>query len=163
MDLEPARDERGFFSRSWCSKEFAEQGLNANLVQCNLSYNERKGTLRGMHYQLPPHEEVKLVRCVRGSIFDVIVDLRPDSPSYRHWQAVELSAENRRALYIPEGMAHGFLTLTDASEVFYQMSSWFEPQSSTGLRWNDPAIGIQWPDQPGCISQKDQAYPDLVL
>ena len=162
VDLEPMRDERGFFSRSWCSKEFDDQGLNADLVQCNLSYNKHMGTLRGMHFQLAPHEEVKLVRCVRGSMFDVIVDLRPDSPTYCRWQGVELNSENRSALYIPGGLAHGFLTLTDETEVFYQMSSWFEPTSSAGIRWNDPAIDIHWPNQPTCISQKDQDYPDFV-
>ncbi|MDT8375596.1 MAG: dTDP-4-dehydrorhamnose 3,5-epimerase [Mariprofundaceae bacterium] len=160
---EVVRDERGFFARSWCSREFESRGLNPALVQCNISYNDKKGTLRGMHFQLPPHEEAKLVRCVRGSIFDVIIDLRPDSPTYCRWQGVELNEENRKALYIPEGFAHGFLTLTDDTEVLYQMSSWFVPDSAAGIRWDDPAIAIDWPDEPRCVSKKDRGYPDFVI
>lgn len=163
IDIEPMNDERGFFTRSWCSKEFEKRGLNSDLVQCNISYNRKKGTLRGMHFQLPPHGEVKVVRCVRGAIFDVIVDLRPDSFTYCRWQGIDLNESNRRALYIPEGFAHGFLTLTDDAEIFYQMSSGFVPGSASGIRWDDPAISICWPDQPQCISEKDMAYPDFVI
>nr|WP_241697592.1 dTDP-4-dehydrorhamnose 3,5-epimerase [Mariprofundus sp. NF] len=155
-------DERGFFARSWCRDEFEEHGLNSNLVQCNISYNSSKGTLRGMHFQLPPHEEAKLVRCIRGAIYDVIVDLRPASPTYCQWQGVELNESNRSALYIPEGFAHGFLTLTDDAEVFYQMSSVFVPGSAAGIRWDDPTFAIHWPEQPQCLSDKDQTYPDFV-
>lgn len=163
IDIEPAMDERGFFARSWCRKEFEKHGLNSDLEQCNISFNKKKGTLRGMHFQLPPHAEAKLVRCVRGAIYDVIIDLRFSSPSYCSWQAVELSDNNRRALYIPEGFAHGFLTLTDDTEIFYQMSSSYVPGHSTGIRWDDAAIGIKWPDKPRCISMNDQAYPDFIL
>ena len=162
INIEPLKDKRGFFARSWCQKEFEAHGLNAELVQCNISYNKERGTLRGMHFQTPPHEEAKLVRCVRGAIYDVIVDLRPDSPTYLKWQGLELSSTNRLALYIPEGFAHGFLTLTDDAEVFYQMSSWFVPDSTAGIRWDDPAIAIDWPTQPQCISKKDQGYPDFA-
>jgi dTDP-4-dehydrorhamnose 3,5-epimerase len=160
IDLEPMADERGFFSRSWCRQEFEAHGLNSDLVQCNISYNNKKGTMRGMHFQLPPHEEAKLVRCVRGAIYDVIVDLRPNSSTYCDWQGVELNETNRRALYIPEGFAHGFLTLTNDAEVFYQMSSWFVPGSASGIRWDDPVIAIAWPGEPVCISDKDLSYPD---
>ena len=143
--IEPERieDERGFFARTWCRDEFERHGLNPRLVQCNVSYNARRGTLRGMHYQAKPHEEAKLVRCTRGAIYDVIVDLRPDSPTYRQWVAAELTAENRRMLYIPEGFAHGFQTLADETEVFYQMSELFHPESARGVRmttrpWGSP-------------------------
>ncbi len=163
IDPERIEDERGFFARSWCQKEFEAHGLNPDLVQCNISYNRKKGTLRGMHFQLPPHEEAKLVRCVRGAIYDVIIDLRLDSATFRRWQGVELNEANRRAVYIPKGFAHGFITLADDTEVFYQMSSWFVPGSTAGIRWDAPAIGISWPAQPQCISEKDQSYPDFVI
>ncbi|MDY7055159.1 dTDP-4-dehydrorhamnose 3,5-epimerase [Limnospira fusiformis] len=158
IELEPIQDERGFFSRSWCQKEFSERGLNSNLVQCNISFNRHKGTLRGMHYQAKPHEEAKLVRCTMGAIYDVIIDIRPDSPTFKQWVAVELTAENRRMLYIPEGMAHGFETLTDNTEVFYQMSEFFYPDSARGLRWNDPTFAIQWLGTHFIISKKDNSY-----
>lgn len=161
IDIEPMKDDRGFFARSWCQKEFEERGLNSNLVQCNISYNEKRGTLRGMHFQLAPFEEEKLVRCVHGSIYDVIVDLREESSTYKQWVGVVLSAENRRSLFVPKGFAHGFLTLSDNAEVFYQMSSEFVAGSDKGLRWDDPAIAISWPNKPQCISVKDQAYKDL--
>ncbi|MDX8392430.1 MAG: dTDP-4-dehydrorhamnose 3,5-epimerase [Mariprofundaceae bacterium] len=163
IDIEPMQDERGFFARSWCKNEFARHGLNSDLQQCNISYNNKKGTLRGMHYQRPPHEEVKLVRCVRGAIYDVIVDLRADSATFLRWQGVKLSEKNRSALYIPEGFAHGFLTLSDAVEVVYQMSSCFVSGSAAGIRWDDPTIGINWPHQPRCISEKDKLYADVVI
>jgi dTDP-4-dehydrorhamnose 3,5-epimerase len=156
--LEPHCDERGFFARSWCQREFAERGLNPRLVQCNISFNAHKGTLRGMHYQAAPHAEAKLVRCTRGSIYDVIIDLRADSPTYKKWVAITLTAHNRRMLYIPEGCAHGFITLEDDTEVFYQMSEFYEPQSARGVRWNDPAFGIPWPVEVEVISERDASY-----
>lgn len=145
IELEPIVDERGFFARSWCATEFAAHGLNPRLVQCSVSFNKRRGTLRGMHYQVKPHEEAKLVRCTMGAIYDVLVDLRPASAGYRKWFAVELSVANRRMVYCPEGVAHGFQTLTDDAEVFYQMSELHHPESARGLRWDDPAFGIEWP------------------
>ena len=161
IDMERLEDERGFFARTWCRKEFEAQGLNATLVQCNLSSNHRRGTLRGMHYQAPPSGETKLVRCTRGVVYDVIVDLRPASPTYLKWEAFELSAENRRQLFVPEGLAHGFQTLEDDSEVFYQMSEFYAPESARGLRWNDPTVGIEWPLEPSSISEKDSSLPLL--
>jgi dTDP-4-dehydrorhamnose 3,5-epimerase len=159
--LEQHTDERGFFARSWCQKEFEAHGLNPRLVQCNISFNARKGTLRGMHYQAAPHAEAKLVRCTRGAIYDVVVDLRPGSPTYRNWIAAELSATNRRMLYIPEGCGHGFLTLEDETEVFYQMSEFYHAESARGVRWNDPAFRIDWPERIEVISERDGAYPDF--
>ena len=161
IDMEPIEDERGFFARSWCREEFEAHGLNPQLAQCNISFNKRKGTLRGMHYQKPPHEEAKLVRCTMGAIFDVIIDLRPGSSTCNQWLGTELTAKNRRMLYIPEGCAHGFLTLEDATEVFYQMSTHYVPDSASGVRWDDPAFNINWPEQPQMISQRDQSYPDF--
>lgn len=162
VEPEPIADERGFFARTWCEQEFAAQGLNPRLVQCSISYNHRKGTLRGMHYQTKPHEEVKLVRCTQGAIYDVLLDLRADSPAFLRWQSVELTAQNRRMLYIPEGVAHGFQTLTDAAEVFYQMSEFFHSESARGVRWNDPAFGIEWPSDERTISLRDQQYADFA-
>lgn len=159
IEMEPIRDERGFFARSFCREEFAAHGLNPGLVQCSVSFNEKRGTLRGMHWQAKPHEEAKLVRCTLGAIYDVILDLRPDSPAFRHWIAVELSAENHRALYIPEGCAHGFQTLADNSEVFYQMSGFYHPGCARGVRWDDPAFGIEWPVAEPILSRKDRDYP----
>lgn len=163
--VEPERieDERGFFARSWCQTEFREHGLNPHLVQCNISFNRWKGTLRGMHYQAAPHEEAKLVRCTMGAIYDVIIDLRPDSPTLRRWTAVELNAVNRRMLYIPEGFAHGFQTLADDTEVFYQMSVAYVGEATRGVRWDDPAFGIKWPEaEVRTISMRDSEYPDLA-
>jgi dTDP-4-dehydrorhamnose 3,5-epimerase len=161
IELDTIHDERGFFARSWCSTEFAEHGLNSRLVQCNVSRNRAKGTLRGMHYQAPPHEEAKLVRCTLGAIFDVMIDMRPSSSTYLKWFGAELSAENHRSLYIPEGFAHGFLTLTDESEVFYQMSEFYAPQAARGLRWDDPLLAISWPGPVAVISERDRTYPDF--
>jgi len=155
VDLQLQEDERGFFSRSWCQNEFTEHGLNPHLVQCNVSFNLKKGTLRGMHYQAEPFPEAKLVRCTMGAIYDVIIDLRPDSVTFKNWFGVELSAQNRRGLYIPFGFAHGFQTLVDNSEVFYQMSEFFYPECSRGVRWDDPAFGIMWPIFDMTISEKD--------
>ena len=162
IDIEPIEDERGLFARSWCREEFEAHGLNPELAQCNISFNKKRGTLRGMHYQKPPHEEAKLVRCTLGAIFDVIIDLRPDSSTYKQWVGEKLTAQNRRMLYIPEGFAHGFLTLEDATEVFYQMSTPYVPDSASGIRWDDPAINITWPiEKDLMISEKDGAYAYL--
>lgn len=164
IDLEPREDERGFFARAWCQREFAEHGLETRIVQSNLSYNRRKGTLRGMHYQAPPHEEVKLVRCIRGSIFDVIIDLRPGSPTFKQWVGVELTATNRQMLYVPRGFAHGFQTLEDDTEVFYHVSEFYTPGAERGVRWNDPQFRITWPAvEKRILSPKDQSWPDFVL
>jgi len=162
VDLDRFDDHRGSFLRSWCRREFAAHGLETDFVQGNISINPRKGTLRGMHYQLPPHDEVKLVRCVRGAILDVIVDLRPGSPTWREWVGVELTAEAWRMLYIPEGFAHGFQTLTDDVEVTYQVSNYYEPGAARGIRYDDPAIGIVWPAPVGPISTADATWPLLT-
>jgi len=161
VDLEKRSDERGFFARSYCAEEFAAKGLGPDLRQCSVSYNARKGTLRGMHYQCAPREEHKLVRCTAGAVFDVIVDIRESSLTYRHWFGAELSAANRRALFIPPGFAHGFVSLSDDTEVYYMISVAHAPECSRGLRWNDPAFGIEWPLQPAVISARDAAYPLL--
>jgi dTDP-4-dehydrorhamnose 3,5-epimerase len=153
-------DERGFFARAFCRQEFQAHGLNPDLAQCNLSFNRLAGTLRGMHYQRSPHAEAKLVRCTAGTVYDVIVDLRPDSSTFMKWEAAELSAENRRLLYVPEGFAHGYQALTDGAEVFYQVSAFYHPPSEGGLRWDDPAFGIEWPLPVSAISAKDASYPD---
>jgi dTDP-4-dehydrorhamnose 3,5-epimerase len=161
IDLIRNCDERGFFARSWCHREAEEHGLNPRIVQCNVSFNLRKGTLRGMHYQEEPFPEAKLVRCTNGAIYDVVLDLRPNSPAFRDWIGVTLTAENRRMLYIPEGCAHGFLTLEDETEVFYQMSEFYHPESSRGVRWDDPAFQVAWPAEVLVISDKDRAYPNF--
>src|SRR5579875_1113383 len=145
IGISPLADDRGFFARSWCREEAESHGLNTRIQQCNIPCNLRKGTLRGMHWQAEPHGEAKLVRCTRGAIYDVALDLRPESPQYRGWVAAELTAQNHQMLYIPEGCAHGFLTLEDDTEVFYQMSESYHPESARGVRWNDPAFGIVWP------------------
>lgn len=160
IEPEKFEDERGFFARSWCEKEFKEHGLNPNLVQCNISFNKKKGTLRGMHLQIAPFAEAKLVRCTRGAIYDVIVDVRPDSETYKQWIGVELTAENHKALYVPEGFAHGFQTLVDNTEVFYQMSEFYAPECARGFRWNDPTFNINWPEQISAISVRDRECED---
>jgi dTDP-4-dehydrorhamnose 3,5-epimerase len=162
IELQRAKDERGFFARSFCRKEFEMHGLNPAVAQCNTSFNHAIGTLRGMHYQLEPCREVKLVRCISGAIHDVIIDLRPTSPTYRGWEGFELSAENRRALYVPESFAHGYLTLADNTEVFYQVSEFYSPDYERGIRWNDPAFMIHWPITPRIISSKDASHPNFV-
>ena len=162
IEAERFEDERGFFVRTFCEREFAERGLNPRVAQTNLSYNERRGTLRGMHYQKAPHAEAKLVRCTMGAIHDVIIDLRPDSATYTDHLAVRLDADNRTMLYIPEGFAHGFLTLADRTEVAYQMSTPYSPGHGAGVRWNDPAFGIAWPEPVRVIIERDRAYPDYV-
>lgn len=160
VELDLLSDERGFFARSWCEQEFTAQGLNPHIMQCSISFNHKKGTLRGMHYQAEPHEEAKLVRCTQGAIYDVLLDLRSDSPTYCRWTAHELSAANRRMLYIPEGVAHGFQTLSDNAEVFYQISEFYHGDLSRGVRWNDPAFGITWPEDTRTISERDGQFPD---
>jgi dTDP-4-dehydrorhamnose 3,5-epimerase len=160
IDPERIEDERGFFARTWCCRDFAAHGLKPDLVQCNISFSRRRGTLRGMHYQVTPFGECKVVRCTRGAAFDVIVDLRPDSPTRARWVATELSAENRRMIYIPEGVAHGFQTLEDDTELFYQMSDFHAPEHARGVRWDDPAFQIRWPLGGRVISPRDRSYPD---
>jgi len=159
----PRGDDRGFFARMWCGEEFAAKGLNAAFVQCNDSHSRCRGTLRGLHYQLAPHDEVKLVRCVRGSVFDVLVDLRPESPTYLGWFGTELTADNRLQMYIPAGCAHGYLTLEDDTEVIYPVTCAYRPEAERGVRWNDPAFGIAWPLRgPSVISPKDASWPDYT-
>jgi dTDP-4-dehydrorhamnose 3,5-epimerase len=165
VELERHGDERGFFARTFDRDEFQARGLDPAVVQCNTSYNAKAGTLRGLHYQARPHGEPKLIRCVRGAIYDVAVDLRPDSPTHGHWFGVELSAENRRALYVPVDLAHGFQTLADETEVLYMMGHEYVPEAARGVRWNDPAFGIEWPAAPPdgrTLSERDASYPDYV-
>lgn len=159
IELEPIEDTRGFFARTFCKNEFEKYGLNPFVVQCNISYNKKRGTLRGMHYQTKPHEEVKLVSCIRGAIYDVIIDLRPDSPTYCQWVSVELTADNRKMFYIPEGFVHGFQSLEDDTIVFYQMSEFYYPECARGVRWDDPKFNIKWPIDDKIISEKDNLYP----
>ncbi len=161
VDLKKLEDERGFFARSWCAHEAQEIGMDPNVVQCNISFNIMKGTLRGMHLQLPPFAESKLVRATRGAIFDVIIDLRTDSETFKQWIGVELTAENRRALFVPKGFAHGFQTLEEDTEIFYQMSEFYSPEHACGLRWDDPAFGIVWPIEVTEMSPKDRVLPDF--
>ena len=163
IELEKIGDERGFFARAWCQKEFREHDLVTQFVQCNLSFNKRGNTLRGMHYQSAPLEEVKLVRCTRGAIFDVIIDLRPESSTFLKWIGVELTSDNYNMLYIPEGFAHGYLTLTEEAEVFYQVSQFYSPGHERGVRWNDPVFKIDWPiDGDLVISEKDNNWPNFI-
>jgi dTDP-4-dehydrorhamnose 3,5-epimerase len=162
IEPELVEDERGFFARTFDQKEFEAHGLNPRVMQCNSSFNKKKGTLRGMHYQIAPYQEAKLVCCTKGAIHDVIIDLRKASPTIKQWIAVELTAENRRMLYIPEGFAHGFQTLDDNTEIFYQISEFYHPESAKGVRWNDPAFGIVWPDDIRVISDRDRQYPDFI-
>jgi len=161
--LERREDERGFFARAWCAREFAARGLEAQVAQCNLSYNRRRGTLRGLHYQVPPHEESKLVRCVRGAIYAVAVDLRAASATFRRHVATELTADNRVALFVPRGFAFGFQTLVDDTEVFYQMSEFYAPEHGRGVRWDDPAFGIHWPLPEPIMLERDRSYPDFAF
>lgn len=163
IDLEPHSDERGFFARSFCADEFAAHGLEHRWAQSNVSFNAERGTLRGMHWQIPPHQESKLVRCTTGAIFDVIVDVRPGSPTIGRWIGVDLSATNRRMLYVPGGFAHGFLTTADKTEVFYEMSSPHVPDAARGFCWNDPRVAIEWPEPVRVVSDRDAGYPNLDL
>ena len=162
IDLEARHDERGFFARVWCAREYAEHGLETRFVQASVSVTERRGMLRGMHYQVAPHEEVKVVRCTRGAIYDVIVDVRPDSPTYLWHVGVELTAANHRQVYIPKGFAHGFQTLEDGCEVTYQMSEFYAPDAQRGMRWNDPSLDITWPVANPIVNDRDRGYPDLT-
>lgn len=161
IELTKAEDERGYFTRTFCRREFEEHGLNPKVAQCGVSFNKRKGVLRGMHFQTPPFAEVKLVRCVAGSIYDVIIDLRPGSATYKQSFAVELSARGQTMLYVPEQFAHGFQTLEDGSAVFYQISQFYSPQHARGVRWDDPAFGIDWPPAERTINERDRSYPDF--
>ncbi len=160
IELEPKQDQRGFLARTFCKKEFARYGLQTEIAQANLSFNTKKGTLRGMHFQEHPFAEAKLVQCLQGSVYDVIIDLRPDSKTHRHWLAVELEAESGQILYVPEGFAHGFQTLQDHSAVYYLMFEFFAPEYARGVRWDDPAFGIKWPLSDPVISEKDRQWPD---
>lgn len=161
IEIEKMNDERGFFAREWCQREFQEHGLNEKVAQSSISFNIKKGTLRGMHYQIFPYEEAKLVRCTKGLIYDVIIDLRADSPTFKESFGIELSSENYKMLYIPEGFAHGFITLSDNTEVLYKISEFYTPGSARGLRWNDPAFNISWPMEPLVVSERDRDYPDF--
>ncbi len=162
LELDPVADDRGFFARTFCAREFAAAGLDGRVAQTSLSWNPRRGTLRGLHYQAPPHGEAKVVRCARGTIYDLLVDLRPESHIFRQHLAIELSAERRNAVYIPPGVAHGFLTLSDDCEVHYAMSEFYDPPSARGVRWDDPAFGIVLPEPVRVISERDAGYPDLL-
>jgi dTDP-4-dehydrorhamnose 3,5-epimerase len=161
MEIEPRPDDRGYFARTYCEEELAAQGVAPRIVQCNVSFNHRRGTLRGLHYQIAPHEEAKIVSCIQGAIFDVIVDLRAGSPTYGRWTSVELTAASHRMLYVPEGFAHGFQTLTDEATVYYQMSAFYRPEAARGLRWDDPALGISWPLADPILSPRDAAFAGL--
>jgi len=162
IDIEPIRDHRGFFATTWLPDELRRHGIDPALAQCNLAFNHKRGTLRGLHFQAAPHAQAKIVRAIRGALLDVIVDLRPGSPTHRQWDSFELTADNRRMLYIPEGFAHGYLTLTDNAEMFYQASTPWAPESESGVRWNDPAFAISWPFEPVVISEKDRHWPLLT-
>lgn len=164
IDLERREDERGFFARAWCRDEFDAHGLVSDLAQCSISHNARAGTLRGMHFQTSPHEETKLVRCTAGAILDVILDLRPDSPTHTQWVAVELDATRANALYVPKGFAHGFQTLVDYTDVLYMISDPYVPEAASGVRWDDSAFGIEWPRaKVRTISERDRSWPDYEL
>lgn len=162
IELDKLEDERGFFARAWCRKELEEHGLEARIAQVNVSFNARAGTLRGMHYQLAPYEETKIIRCTQGALYDVIIDLRLGSPTYKRWMGVELSAQNHKILYVPAQFAHGFVTLDDNTEVLYFMSEFYAPGAGRGFRWNDPGFGITWPHAVEVISEKDANWPDFI-
>lgn len=163
IDQEPIEDERGFFARTWCRREFSDRGLSLTVAQCSVSFNLTRGTLRGLHYQAPPYQETKVVRATTGAIFDVVLDLRPASATFARHAGATLSAANRRMLYIPEGCAHGFLTLENDTEVAYQMSEFHAPDANRGVRWDDPAFQIRWPGEVRVIAERDRAYPDIDL
>src|SRR5579864_7054776 len=162
IEPEKRQDDRGFFARSFCMREFLEHNLNPNTAQCNISFNRKKGTLRGMHYQAAPFGECKLVRCTQGAIYDVIIDLRPNSPTFKQHVAEALAANEHKILYVPQGFAHGFQTLEDNSEVFYQMSEFYSPEHARGVRWNDPAFAISWPVSEPIMIERDRNYPDFT-
>jgi dTDP-4-dehydrorhamnose 3,5-epimerase len=163
IEIEKREDERGFFARAWCREEFGAHDLSVDWVQANLAFSKRRGTLRGLHYQVAPYEEAKLMRCIRGAIHDVIIDLRLESPTYKRWLGVELTADNHKMLYVPEGFAHGYQTLVDNTETFYQVSQFYSPGSERGVRYDDPAFGIEWPIDVQVISSKDRSWPDYLL
>jgi dTDP-4-dehydrorhamnose 3,5-epimerase len=163
IEPEPETDERGFFARTFCRREFSSHGLNCRVVQCSISYNQVRGTIRGMHYQAAPFMETKLLNCIKGSLYDVIVDLRPQSITYMKWEAVILTGENRRILYVPEGFAHGYQTLAHSSEVYYQISEYYNPDSQRGIKWDDPVLAIPWPINNPIVSLRDQAWPYLKM
>ena len=163
IEIEKREDERGFFARAWCKKEFEAHGLTSHMVQANIAFSRKKGTLRGMHYQASPYEEAKLIRCIKGGIFDVIIDLRPDSPTYKEWFGLQLISDNYKMLYAPEGFAHGYKTLIDKTEAFYQVTQFYAPESERGVRWDDPAFDIEWPEPNDLvISEKDKNWPDYL-
>jgi dTDP-4-dehydrorhamnose 3,5-epimerase len=162
VEIEKLTDDRGFFGRSWCRKEFEAYGLTSRVVQTNVSFNRKKATLRGMHYQIAPHQESKLIRCTRGAIYDVIIDLRSELPTYKQWVGVELTADNYSMLFVPEGFSHGFMTLMDNTEITYQVSEFYTPGSEKGIRFNDPTVRIRWPLEVSVISDKDRTWPDFV-
>jgi dTDP-4-dehydrorhamnose 3,5-epimerase len=159
LDIEPREDERGFLARTFCTEELAAFGMNTRIAQVNVSHNRRRGTLRGLHYQRPPHGESKIVRCTRGRVFDVILDLREGSPTFKRWEGIELSEDNHRSLYIPEGFAHGFQSLTDGTELLYLMGGPYVPESATGIRWDDPAFAIRWPEPVTVMAARDRSFP----
>jgi dTDP-4-dehydrorhamnose 3,5-epimerase len=162
IDIAPIHDHRGFFAMTWLPEEFSKRGIDPALAQCNLAFNHKRGTLRGMHFQKAPHAQAKIIRCTRGALLDVIVDLRPESPAYRQWEGVELTAENRRMLYMPDGIAHGYLTLTDEVEAYYHASTPWEPAAESGVRWNDPAFNIAWPSDDLVMIPRDRDYADFA-
>lgn len=162
LEINKLKDERGFFGRSWCMNELKEYGLNTNIAQANTSFSRKKGTLRGMHYQNDPYQETKLIRCTRGSIYDVIIDLRPTSPTYKQWFGIELTQDNYKMLYVPEDFAHGFITLEDDTEVTYLVTEFYTPGAEAGIRWNDAQFNIKWPLDPKVISEKDKIHPDFI-
>ena len=161
IEPEPIPDERGFFARLWCRKDFEDRGLVGRIVQCSQSFNARKGTLRGLHYQLAPHAETKVVRCLKGAIYDVVLDLRPASPTFGKFAAITLTSENRSMAYVPKGCAHGFQTLEDGTEVLYLISEFYRPDHARGVRWDDPAFGIPWPPGTKILNERDRSYPDF--
>jgi dTDP-4-dehydrorhamnose 3,5-epimerase len=164
IELEKHKDDRGYFARTWCENEFKANGLNSKLAQANTALSVQKGTLRGMHYQIAPYEETKIIRCIRGSVFDVVIDIRPDSITYCQWLGIELSSENHTMLYVPEGFAHGYKTLRNNSEVFYLVSQFYTPDAERGIRWDDPAFSIKWPETSDLIiSEKDKNWPDYFV
>lgn len=163
IEIKKLTDERGFFGRSWCANEMTEHGLKADLKQANTSFSIKKGTIRGMHYQMNPYQETKLIRCTRGAILDVIIDLRPASPTFKQWIGVELTQDNYKMLYVPEDFAHGFITLEDNCEVTYLVTQFYTPGAEKGIRWNDPLFNIQWPFEPTVISEKDKTHPNYTL
>jgi dTDP-4-dehydrorhamnose 3,5-epimerase len=163
IEIQKLEDERGFFGRAWCQKEFEDHGLNPNICQINTSYTKNKGTIRGLHYQVNPYQETKFIRCTRGRIFDLIIDLRHDSPTFMQWIGNELSSDNYKMVYVPENFAHGILTLEDNSEIYYPVTQFYTPGSERGIRWNDPAFNIKWPIEVEIVSEKDNSHPDFDI